>query len=82
MTTDKQDAVQRAVERVAKQHGLIDCAFCGEEKETGNFFGFFVDSKANIGNMWGTVLNVGRLWQHVRTSTREALNVFEKKGWK
>ncbi len=81
MTQDKMDALQRELERVAKKHGLINCAFCGTEKETGGFIGLVVDTKTTIHTLWDTVLNVGRHWQHMRSLTRDNLNKFEKKGW-
>jgi hypothetical protein len=83
MTPDKQDALNRAIAKVAKQYGIINYSFCGEEKETGNFIGFLGDGPTiKIKNIWSTVINIGRLWQHARNTTRNMLNEFDKQSWK
>jgi hypothetical protein len=79
MTQDKMDILQRELDKLAKKYGLISASFCATEKETGEFIGTF--QQVNTLDIWQSVLNIGRLWQHARETTRGMLNKFEKKGW-
>jgi len=78
MTQDQVDILQRELDKLAKKHGLTCASFCATVKDTGEFVGTF--QQVSAFDLWQSVLNIGRLWQHAREMTRETLNRFEKKG--
>lgn len=82
MTPDRVDHLKKEMEKLTKKFGLTDCAFCGVEPKTGEFLGFVIDKSITLETAWNVTLNVGRLWQHMRTIIRDTLNKFDKEGWR
>ena len=80
MKENEMSDLQKDLDAVGKKWSLKNCAFCGSDNE-GNFVGTQVGSTTVL-SFWETSLNVGRLWQHMRTQVRNILNEHERgKDW-
>jgi hypothetical protein len=80
MTEEARDILTRDLDKIAKKHGLTNCAFCGTTAED-EFYGAAVGDKVSQADVFNIAMNVGRLWQHFRGLTRDVLNTFERKVW-
>jgi hypothetical protein len=76
----KYEELARKMDALIEEYGLVDAAFCGTTKE-GMFFGRAMGVKVYQKDVFNVAMNVGRLWQHFRTLTKQALDMFEKKTW-
>lgn len=74
----KIESFEEKLTKLVDEYEIKNAAFCGQRDE--EYVGFVV-GKHNLLSMWEVVLNVGRLWQHMRENTRSTLNRFER-GWK
>ena len=73
----KIDLLSDELSDVAEKHGLRNCSFCGINKDD-EFVGMFLTRNVTTMTAWESILNVGRLWQHARETSRTLLNTFER----
>ena len=79
MDREEMDKLQKELEMIAEKYNVEHASFCGSSDQ--QFIGFAVSGQTR-GEVWETVLNVGRLWQFMREQTRQVLNSYEpKKNW-
>jgi len=75
MTDAKLKEFSKKLDTLAKKYGITAAAFTGVEDD--HYIGLFV-GKMTLIKANETTLNVGRLWQHMRTTMRDNLAKFEK----
>lgn len=60
---------------LTKKYDITSAAFTGVSED--HYIGLIVGNQPRS-EMFITALNIGRLWQHMRTTVRSILNSFEK----
>jgi hypothetical protein len=80
MTEEQMSEFQVELEALAEKWNLRACSFTGtaEDKEDGDKYLGIVVGKMTPSLLFETVLNTGRLWQHLRNQTRSVLDGFER----
>ena len=59
------------------EYELTDFSFCATRKDI--FVGSMcIDQREDMNFIFRAVCNIGRLWQHARTSTRDILDGYER----
>lgn len=79
MTEELQTEIREEIATIAEKYGIRDAAFCGVAADD-DFCGFFIGKGTSLraGQVFNTVLNIGRLWQFAREMSRKVLASFEK----
>lgn len=75
--TKEQDTLRADLQELCKKHGIRNASFCGTTVECW-FRGLTCISPATPSEVFESVLNLGRLWQHSRTVIRNMMDEFEK----
>ena len=75
MKVEEMDKLLNDIEKVAVQFGVKNWAFAGENNK-GIFVGL-MQKKRTQGAYMLSIINVGRLWQHARSTCRTLLNSYE-----
>ncbi len=65
----------KELEVLVKKYGIASAAFTGNSSD--RYIGLVIGA-ISVSEMFGTVMNVGRLWQHMRGIIRDKLAKFEK----
>jgi hypothetical protein len=80
MKESDMELLQKELDELAAKWNLKNAAFCASDSEE-HFVGTHVGTSTVV-SFWETALNVGRLWQHIRTHVRKILNEYDaNKGW-
>ena len=75
-TIEKKDAFTDALKALCREHNVTNASFCG--KIEGMYYGYLsLDGGEKLSNILISVTNVGRLWQHARTSMRLLMDSYE-----
>ena len=76
---EKKDAFADALKALCHEHNVTSASFCG--KLEGMYYGYLsLDGKEKISNIFMSVTNVGRLWQHARTAIKSLMDTYEGEG--
>ncbi len=63
---------------LCKKHNLTAASFTATASDGKGISMFSVDNQTIGGQCFEAAMNVGRLWQHVRTQIKAGLDIFEK----
>lgn len=65
---------------VIKKHGLKNGAFCATAPDN-RYVGFgHLEEYESPATLFESALNIGRLWQHIRTVIRKTMDDFEREN--
>ena len=71
-----ENELENELEVLISKYNMKNSAFCGSTEE-GEFFGIAL-GKPTIIEGYTTAVNVGRMWQHMRSAVRDSLNLFDR----
>ena len=68
----------KEIKEVCKKHGITNAAICGKTEDD-KFIGLLnITDKETYSALFDSITMVGRLWQHAREMSKEALDDFER----
>lgn len=72
---EKFNEVEKDLKELCIKHGIKAASFTGNIDNS--YIGILSIDNLNFSGCYDAVLNVGRLWQHARTTIRSVMNTFE-----
>lgn len=77
MEEAKHDEIENDLKELCRKHRIAGASFVGTTED--EFVGLFSVDNPKITHCMDAMLNIGRLWQHVRSTMKKALDQFEGK---
>lgn len=74
MTDEKFDLIKKDIAVLARVHDLKNFAFCATAEDS-KFIGII--DPTSVSHLMAVALNVGRLWQYVRTTISDILDDYD-----
>ena len=72
------NVLEKDIIELCKKHSITAASFTGTFQDGVGVSFFSVDSPIIDGKIFDAAMNVGRLWQHVRSQIKAGLDNFEK----